>query len=166
MASFSPLRCAGHGAPRQREKRTEGRCWRSCSEGTIIGRAEDVAHLVHGLSPDVGGNEVGDHTHGTDDGSHVVGVSSYRDEVGDEIDGHDDIGQGTDDGQLDVHGHTRRHHHIVKDQHVVHELRAHLGCTLGQLVPETSVRILVTVGVVTNVISFSCDGYMISTAKF
>jgi len=110
-----------------------------------IDGAEDVAHLVLGLAVDIGSDVVTDHTHDIEESGEVVTESGNWDEVRNQVCRYDQVGQCSDDLHLGIVGRSWRHHHVVEQQRVVHELRAHLGGTLGQLAPEAVVRVLVTV---------------------
>lgn len=108
-------------------------------------RSEDVDHLGSGLVLDVGGDMVRDQTHGIDHSGEVIGEACDRDEVRDKVKRQDDISQSPDHLCLHRERHAGSLHHVVQDEHVVNELRAQLGCTLGHLVPELGVRIIASV---------------------
>ena len=112
----------------------------------LLKAAEDFEDLLLGLLLNVGGDVGASDLHSEGDGSEVIGKASYRDEVGDQVQGHDDIPEGTDDFGLDLDGYVFRLQHIVKHIHVEKEFASHLLAEAFYLVVEALVGIVASVG--------------------
>ena len=76
------------------------------------------------LSFDLGIDAVGDHFEGGEEGGKVVGEAGYGDEVGDEVDGEDEVAEGADDDAFEPDWHIAGGQHIVEQQGVVGHLAA------------------------------------------